>query len=200
MKSPAIVAKFSGTVSDITEEEGVKKIVVLSNKEETKKDSVEYTVAFRRNPIVKVGQEVIAGEILTDGSANIDDVYGSGGKEMAEDYIIREILKVYELQGASISRKHLEIIVRQMFSRRKIKEAGDTSFSPGDIVEITELLEENDRMKIMGLRDAKADVIILGITQTALHAKSWISAASFQNTNRVLIANAVKGGDRKSVV
>jgi DNA-directed RNA polymerase subunit beta' len=81
-----------------------------------------------------------------------------------------------------------------MFSRRKIKDAGDTSFSPGEIVEQTELLEENGKMKAQGLREAKAELLILGITQTALHAKSWISAASFQNTNRVLIQNAVKGG------
>jgi DNA-directed RNA polymerase subunit beta' len=194
IKSPAVVAKFGGTVSDIKDEDGVKTIVILSDKAETKKDSVEYTVPINRTPIVKVGQEVIAGELITDGSADIHDVYAAGGREMAEDYIIREILKVYELQGASIARKHLEIIVRQMFSRRKIKEAGDTSFSPGEIVEFIELLEENNRMKELGLREAKADLIIQGITQTALHAKSWISSASFQNTNRVLIANAVKGG------
>jgi DNA-directed RNA polymerase subunit beta' len=113
---------------------------------------------------------------------------------MAEDYIIREISKVYELQGASIARKHLEIIVRQMFSRRKIKDAGDTAFSIGDVVEVTDLIEENAKMREMDVREAKADLIILGITQTALFAKSWISAASFQNTNRVLINNAIKGG------
>lgn len=84
--------------------------------------------------------------------------------------------------------------MRQMFSRREITEAGATSFSPGDVVEVTELLEENNRMREMGLQEAKAELIILGITQTSLHAKSWISAASFQNTNRVLIQNAVKGG------
>jgi DNA-directed RNA polymerase subunit beta' len=137
---------------------------------------------------------VTAGELLTDGSATITDVYAAGGREVAEDYIIREITKVYELQGASIARKHLEIIVRQMFSRRKIKDAGDTSFSPGDIVEATDFMEENAKMAEGGLTPAKAELIILGITQTSLHAKSWISAASFQNTNRVLIANAVKGG------
>jgi DNA-directed RNA polymerase subunit beta' len=82
-----------------------------------------------------------------------------------------------------------------MFSRRKVKEAGDTSFTPGDIIEVTELLEENGKMKSAGMREARAELIILGITQTSLHAKSWISAASFQNTNRVLIQNAVKGGE-----
>ncbi len=194
VKNPAVVAKFAGTVAEIKDEDGEKKIVVLSDKLDSKKESVEYDVAPRRVPIVKVGQEVTAGELLTDGSATITDVYAAGGREVAEDYIIREITKVYELQGASIARKHLEIIVRQMFSRRKIKDAGDTSFSPGDIVEATDFMEENAKMAAGGLAPAKAELIILGITQTSLHAKSWISAASFQNTNRVLIANAVKGG------
>ena len=199
VKNPALVAKYTGTVAEIKENGAEKIITVLSNKEANKddakmKDSVEYVVTARRVPIVKVGDDVIKGELLTDGSANVDDVYDYGGREMAEDYIIREIIKVYELQGASISRKHLEIIVRQMFSRRKIKEAGDTPFSPGEVVEITDLLEENNRMRERGAREAKGDLIILGITQTALAAKSWISAASFQNTNRVLIQNAVKGG------
>lgn len=194
VKNPAVVAKYSGTVSEI-KENGLEKIItVLSNKEETKKDSVDYTVSARRVAIVKVGQEVQKGDLITDGSANIDEVYEYGGREAAEDYIIREIIKVYELQGASIARKHLEIIVRQMFSRRKIKDAGDTSFSIGDVVEVTDLIEENAAMRDRGLREAKAELIILGITQTALFAKSWISAASFQNTNRVLINNAIKGG------
>lgn len=194
IKNPAIIAKYSGTVAEIRENGSEKIIVLLSDKTEGKKESIEYTVPARRVPIVKVAQEVVKGELMTDGSANIDEVYQFGGRDMAEDYIIREIIKVYELQGASIARKHLEIIVRQMFSRRKIKEAGDSSFSPGETVEVTELMEENNRMRERDLREAKGDLIILGITQTALNAKSWISAASFQNTNRVLIANAVKGG------
>ncbi len=195
VKNPAAVNKYAGTVSEVKENGSEKSIVVLSTKGSgAKKDSVEYVVGPRRVAIVKVGQDVAAGELLTDGSANIDEVYEFGGREAAEDYIIREIIKVYELQGASIARKHLEIIVRQMFSRRQIKDAGDTSFSPGDIIEATELMEENNKMREAGLKEAKGALIILGITQTALNAKSWISAASFQNTNRVLIANAVKGG------
>ncbi len=193
IKNPAVVNKYAGTVSEI-KQEGLEKIITVLSNEGAKKGSVDYIVNPRRVPIVKVGQEVVAGELLTDGSANIEEVYESGGREMAEDYIIREISKVYELQGASIARKHLEIIVRQMFSRRKIKDAGESAFSIGDIVEATELIEENARMREMGLTEAKAELIILGITQTALYAKSWISAASFQNTNRVLITNAIKGG------
>ncbi len=194
IKNPALVAKYTGTVSEIKEDGGDKIITVLSSDKEAKKESVDYVVNPRRIAIVKVGQDVVSGELLTDGSANIDEVYEFGGKEMAEDYIVREISKVYELQGAAIARKHLEIIVRQMFSRRKVKDAGESAFSIGDTIEVTDLIEENARMRDMGLREAKADLIILGITQTALFAKSWISAASFQNTNRVLITNAIKGG------
>ncbi|MEK7228327.1 MAG: DNA-directed RNA polymerase subunit beta' [Patescibacteria group bacterium] len=194
IKNPALVNKYAGTVSEIRQGEGEKIIVVLSSDKTAKKESVEYVLNPRRVAIVKVGQEVAGGELLTDGSANIEEVYEFGSREMAEDYIIREISKVYELQGALIARKHLEIIVRQMFSRRKIKDAGDTAFSIGDVVEVTDLIEENAKMRDMDVREAKADLIILGITQTALFAKSWISAASFQNTNRVLINNAIKGG------
>ena len=194
IKNAAVVAKVGGTVLEIKENGAEKSIVILSDKLESKKDSIEYTLPLRRIPIVKVGQEIKRGEILTDGSADIHEVYEYGGKDAAEDYIIREIGKVYELQGASIARKHLEIIIRQMFSRRRIKDAGDSSFSPGDVVEATDLLEENARMRERKLQESKADIVILGITQAALHAKSWISAASFQNTNRILIGNAVKGG------
>ncbi len=194
IKNPALVNKYAGTVAEIKEEGTDKIITVLSSDKEAKKESVDYVVNPRRVVIVKVGQDVVSGELLTDGSANIEEVYEFGGREMAEDYIIREISKVYELQGASIARKHLEIIVRQMFSRRKVKDAGESAFSIGDVIEVTDLIEENARMRGMDLREAKADLIILGITQTALFAKSWISAASFQNTNRVLIMNAIKGG------
>ena len=115
-------------------------------------------------------------------------------KEAAEEYIVREINKVYDLQSASISRKHIEIIIRQMFSRKRIKDAGDSTFSPGEIVESIELIEENNRTEQFGGRPAKAETIVLGISEVSLTTKSWLSAASFQNTNRVLINNAIRGG------
>ena len=155
---------------------------------------MEYTVPFRRNPIVKVGAKVVKGELLTNGSADIAEIFKYGGHELAEEYIIREINKVYELQGASISRKHTEIIIRQMFSRRRVKDAGDTAFSPGELVENIELMEENAQAKTDDLKEAKAETVVLGITEVSLTTKSWLSAASFQNTNRVLINNAVRGG------
>ena len=195
-KNSAVVSQTDGEVVEVKDKDGKEKIIkVLSDsKMDGKVNEIEYPVLFYRIPVVKVGDKVKKGELLTDGSADIAEIYKYGGKELVEEYIIREINKVYELQSASISRKHTEIIIRQMFSRRKIKDAGETNFSVGDIVENTALIEENERMQKIGGKEAKGDVIVLGITEVSLRTKSWLSAASFQNTNRVLIENAVKGG------
>ncbi|MCU0660520.1 MAG: DNA-directed RNA polymerase subunit beta' [Candidatus Pacebacteria bacterium] len=194
-KNPAVVSQTNGTVIEVKDLGKEKVITVLSDtKVDGKSNQIEYTVAYRRNPIVKNGQSVSAGELLTDGSADITEIFQYGSKEMAEEYIIREINKVYELQGASISRKHVEIIIRQMFSRRRVKHAGETLLSPGEIVEGRELARENKKMRAQAKEEAKAEQIVLGITEVSLTTKSWLSAASFQNTNRVLINNAVRGG------
>ncbi|MFA5095362.1 MAG: DNA-directed RNA polymerase subunit beta' [Candidatus Paceibacterota bacterium] len=196
-KNPAIISETEGEVFEIKDKEGKEKTIkVLSDSKDTnnKSKEIEYVIPFRRTPIVKVGQKVKKGELLTDGSADIAEIFKLGTKELVEEYIIREINKVYELQSASISRKHTEIIIRQMFSRRKIKDAGETNFSVGDIVENTAFIEENSRVAKINQKEAKAETIVLGITEVSLRTKSWLSAASFQNTNRVLIENAVKGG------
>jgi len=195
-KNPAIISQTDGEVIEIKDKDGKEKIIkVLSDtKADGKPNEIEYLAPFRRMPIVKAGDKVVKGELLTDGSADIAEIFKYGGRELVEEYIIREINKVYELQSASISRKHTEIIIRQMFSRRKIKDAGETNFSSGDIVENTALVEENNRVAKIGGKEAKAETVALGITEVSLRTKSWLSAASFQNTNRVLIENAVKGG------
>jgi len=194
-KNPAIISQTEGEVLEITDNGKEKIIKVLSDsKVDGKKNEMEYTVAFRRQPLVKAGSHIKKGQLLTDGSADINEIVKYGGKEVAEEYIVDEINKVYDLQSASISRKHIEIIIRQMFSRKKIKHAGDTTFSPGEIVETIELIEENERVESEGGEKADAGTIVLGITEVSLTTKSWLSAASFQNTNRVLINNAIRGG------
>jgi DNA-directed RNA polymerase subunit beta' len=195
-KNPAVVSQTDAEIIEIKDKDGKEKsIKVLSDsKVDGKPNEIEYSMPFMRIPIVKIGDKVKAGELLTDGSADISEIFKYGGKDMVEEYIIREINKVYELQSASISRKHTEIIIRQMFSRRKIKDSGETNFSMGDIVENTALIEENMRVAALSAKEAKAETIVLGITEVSLRTKSWLSAASFQNTNRVLIENAVKGG------
>ncbi|MCC7469663.1 MAG: DNA-directed RNA polymerase subunit beta' [Bacteroidetes bacterium] len=194
-KNPAIVSETDGEVFEIREEGKDRIIKVLSDSKGDKKtNEMEYAIPFRRTAIVKVGDKVKKGELLTDGSAKIGEIFKIAGKEMAENYIIDEINKVYEVQGAPIARKHLEIIVRQMFSRRKILDAGDTDFAPNEIVESVELEIENENIKSNGGKPAVAEMIVRGITDVSLTTKSWLSAASFQNTNRVLINNAIKGG------
>jgi len=194
-KNPAVVAHDDGTVIELRVEGAVRSIVVLNDtKVDGKSNETVYELPPHRMTIVAKGDSVKKGDIMTDGSADIGEIFKYGGRERAEEYIIHEINKVYELQGASIARKHIEIIIRQMFSRKKVKDAGDTGFSPSEIVEAIELLDENARMKETGQAEAKADGLVLGISETALTTKSWLSAASFQNTNRVLITNAIRGG------
>ncbi len=194
-KNPAVVCHEDGTVIEVRPNGTERAIVVLHDtKVDGKANETTYELPPHRLPTVQVGAAVKKGELMTDGSADIAEIFKYGGREKAEEYIIHEINKVYELQGASIARKHIEIIIRQMFSRKKVKDAGDTGFSPSEIVETVELLDENILMKAQGRMEAKADSLVLGISETALTTKSWLSAASFQNTNRVLITNAIRGG------
>jgi len=196
-KAQAVVCKIDGVISDIKQGEKEDRIIVVLGDAEGKKEKeakeVEHSVSFRRSPLVKVGAVVKAGDLLTDGYADIDELYKFGGLDRAQRYIISEINKIYETQGASIARKHVEVIVRQMFSRRKIKHVGDTKFSIGNTVEESALNVENARVKAEGGEEAKGDQLVLGITDVALTKESFLSAASFQNTSRVLIEAAVQG-------
>jgi DNA-directed RNA polymerase subunit beta' len=196
-KNPAIVATVAGEIIEIREEGKEKIIKLLADPASVKKgksNELEFVLPFRRSPLVKVGDNVKKGDLLSDGSADLAELFKYAGKEATEEYIIKEINNVYELQGASISRKHIEVIIRQMFSRRKIVTAGDTTFSNGDVVENMLLERENIRVREEGGEEAKGTQLILGISEVSLTTKSWLSAASFQNTTRVLIATAVKGG------
>jgi DNA-directed RNA polymerase subunit beta' len=194
-KNPAVVAHDDGTVIEVRKEGSERAIVVLHDtKVDGKPSETTYELPPHRLATAVKGDSVKKGDLMTDGSADIAEIFKFGGRERAEEYIIHEINKVYELQGASIARKHIEIIIRQMFSRKKVKDAGDSGFSPSEIVEAVELLDENADMRAKGLVEAKAESLVLGISETALTTKSWLSAASFQNTNRVLITNAIRGG------
>ena len=197
-KNPAIIAHESGEVTSIREEGKEKVIVLLADDEVNAKGNkngkqVEYTVPFRRQPIVKIGDKVKRGQMLTDGSCDIDELFNFASKEVAEEYIVSEINKVYELQGAAISRKHVEVIIKQMFGRVKIVNPGDTRFTQSDVVEISTFRAENSRVKAEGKTEAKGKHLVLGITDVALSTDSWLSSASFQNTTRVLITASTRG-------
>ncbi len=196
-KIPAVVSKTDGVVTDIRRE-GKEKVIVVTPVKGAKyakktSDNLEYEVNYRRVVTVSVGEEVKAGQLMTDGSAHLPELFKYGTREMTQDYIISEINKIYELQGVTIARKHIELIVKQMMSRVKVTDAGDTHFAIGDVVEEWIFAEANKKMKEEGKEGAKADKLILGITETSLSRKSFLSAASFQNTTRVLINAAVKG-------
>ena len=194
-KNPAVVSHVSGSITDI-KDLGKEKVIVIAPDiadKKGKKGEVEYTVSYRRVALCKPGDEVKKGDILTDGSADIDEVFEYGGREKAENYIISEVNKIYELQGEAVSRKHIEVIVRQMFSRVKVIEKGDTNLSAGDLVETHVFLEEEARVKELGLLEPKSEHVVMGITEVALTRKSFLSAASFQHTPRILIGAAVRG-------
>ncbi len=194
-KNPAVVSSVSGTISEIKITDKEKVITITPDLEDkTKgKDKLEYSTSLSRTILVKVGDEVKKGNMITDGSADIDELFKYAGKEKTIDYIIHEINKPYELQGENVSRKHIETIVRQMFSRRKIKNPGETVFIAGDIVETPFLLEENARVKALGKEEAKAEAVVMGITDVSLSRKSFLAAASFQHTTRMLISSAIRG-------
>jgi DNA-directed RNA polymerase subunit beta' len=193
-KSPAIVSKTNGVVTEITDVEGTReKIITVTGDAGEKKKVLEYSVYFPRMALVKVGDTVTRGDLLTDGSANIEELFNFGGKECAQEYIIHETSKIYELQGASISRKHVEVIIKQMFGRRRIKDAGDTGLGVGDLVEEWEFIEKNKQAKADGKEPATGETVVLGIQEASLARKSFLSAASFQHTTKILINASVRG-------
>ena len=196
-KIPAVVSHCEGQVVDIRTEGREKVIVVAPDMSAKgapkKKDNIEYEVNYRRVVAVSKGDTVYSGQLLTDGSAALPELFKFGGQETTQDYIISEVNKIYELQGVTIARKHIELIVKQMMSRMKVTASGESRFTVGDVVEEWIIVEENNKLKEEGKEIAKADRLILGITETSLSRKSFLSAASFQNTTRVLINAAVKG-------
>ncbi len=193
---PATLAPFDAEVLEI-KAEGKDKIITLAlaDHEETKKKekSVSLEVNSKRVVTVKIGDKVKRGDLLTDGSADIEELFELAGAEVAQDYIAHEVTKVYELQGASISRKHLDIIIKQMFSSVQITEGGDSKYSAGDIIPDYTIVKENKKVKAKGGKEAKFELIVQGITQASLTTESWLSAASFQNTTKILIKAATRG-------
>ncbi len=195
-KNPAIISRTDGEVFEIQNRGNEQVLVALSDEGgggKKKGERIEYVIPYGRSLVVSPKDVLRKGMLLTDGSADIQEIFKYGGKEVTEDYIIHEVERVYDLEGASVVRKHFEVIVRQMFSRKKIKHPGDTPFSFGDIVEHAKLIEENENAKKAKGEEAKADTLVLGISEVSLTTTSFLSAASFQHTTRILIRAAIKG-------
>lgn len=196
-KIPAIINKHYGLVTGIRTEGQERFLVItpdMTAEGAPKKDAnIEYEVHYRRTISITKGDTVVPGQFLTDGSALLPELFKFGGQEATQDYIISEVNKIYELQGVTISRKHIELIVKQMMSRVKITHRGDSPFTIGEVVEEWVMVDANNKLKEEKKELAKGDRLIMGITESSLARKSFLSAASFQNTTRVLINAAVRG-------
>jgi DNA-directed RNA polymerase subunit beta' len=191
-KLPAAIARVSGMITDIVKD-GQETVITITPEGKAAKRDTEYRIHPARSITVKVGQSVTKGDFMTDGSADMDELFLLAGKERAQEYVISEITRIYELQGVSTARKHLEIIVKQMFSRMSVVSSGDTGISAGDIVADFELERINKLMKDERKEPAKAKQLLLGITEVSLTRASFLSAISFQNTPRKLAEAAVSG-------
>ncbi|MCA9331686.1 DNA-directed RNA polymerase subunit beta' [Candidatus Saccharibacteria bacterium] len=154
---------------------------------------VRYEIPGFKQLLVKDGDNVVSGQRLTNGSINLHELMRLQGVEATQRYIMNEILRIFASQGQNIADKHLEIIVRQMFSRVQIEEAGDTEFVTGDVVSKLAVVEANQELAKAGKEPAKFTQLLLGITKASLSTDSFLSAASFQDTTRVLIAAATSG-------
>ncbi|MBQ9870818.1 MAG: DNA-directed RNA polymerase subunit beta' [Eubacterium sp.] len=208
-KGLAIISEIPGEVQIIDAKDSAKKIreVVVTNPEDG--ESRSYGIPYGSRIKVTAGMVIEAGDELTEGSVNPHDILKIKGVEAVQNYMIREVQRVYRLQGVEINDKHIEIIVRQMLKKAKVEDAGDSDYLPGtfadvlDVEEVNEILkEENEIMKeeagddtseLKLKRPVEATQVLLGITKASLATNSFLSAASFQETTRVLTDAAIKG-------
>ncbi|KKS20914.1 MAG: DNA-directed RNA polymerase subunit beta', partial [Candidatus Roizmanbacteria bacterium GW2011_GWC2_41_7] len=142
---------------------------------------------------VEPGQAIKKGQQLCEGNLDLKELFRATGVEATQRYIVKEIQHIYVSQGAIIHDKHVEVIIRQMFSRVRIRDAGQTQFNTGEILEIGKVVEENEKMKKEAKKPATFSPTLLGISKVALTTDSFLSAASFQETSRVLIKAAIEG-------
>lgn len=187
-KGLAFIAENSGTVSLIQNDKKTD-VEILSEDGYSKK----YNIPFGARLLVSEGDVVEKGQQLTEGSLDPHDVLKVLGKVGVQDYITKEVQKVYRLQGVEIDDRHIEVITKQMLKKVKIEDAGDTEFLPGSLQEIREVRIANEQMEEEGKKPCKYSQQLLGITKASLATESWLSAASFQETTRVLTDASIKG-------
>ena len=188
-KGLAIIAEFGGTVS--VKDTKKKREVIVTNKETGEQKA--YLIPYGSRIKVLEGQELEAGDELTEGSVNPHDILAIKGVRAVQDYMIGEVQRVYRLQGVDINDKHIEVIVRQMLKKIRIENNGDSSFLPGVMVDALEYEDAVAKMKAEGKEPPEGKQVMLGITKAALATNSFLSAASFQETTKVLTDAAIKG-------
>lgn len=187
-KEQAIVTEIDGIVEFRGLQKGMRVVVVKGGEE-----SREYLIPKGKHVTVHEGDWVKAGEPLMDGAVNPHSILDILGPKELQKYLVDEVQKVYRLQGVSINDKHIEVIVRQMMRKIRIEDSGDTSFLIGDEVDRMTFVQENEKIKADGGKPARGRPLLLGITKASLATESWVSAASFQETTRVLTEAALKG-------
>ena len=191
----AIISEISGEVR--FEEIKKNRHAVIYNKDTG--DEKSYLIPFGSRVRVEEGQQVKAGDMITEGSVNPHDVLAICGTSAVQDYLIQEVQRVYRMQGVDINDKHIEVIVRQMMRKVKIEEQGDTKLLPSSLVEKIDFIRENEKIEKRieagekDLQKATCIPMLLGITKASLATESFLSAASFQETTRVLTDAAIKG-------
>ena len=188
-KGVAIVTEGAGTVH--LSEAKQKREIIVTNQETG--EAFTYLIPFGSRIKVREGQEVEAGDPITEGSLNPHDIMAIKGETAVQNYFIQEVQRVYRLQGVDINDKHIEVIVRQMMHKVKIENPGDTGLLTGSLINIYDLEKINDKVIAEGKEPAEYSVQLMGITKAALATESFLSAASFQETTRVLTDAAIKG-------
>jgi DNA-directed RNA polymerase subunit beta' len=192
-KEPAIMAEATGVVSFGKETKGKQRLVITKDSSE----AVESLIPKWRHINVFEGERVEQGEIIADGERSAHDILRLLGAEALAEYLVNEIQDVYRLQGVKINDKHIEVIIRQMLRKCEIIEGGDSNYLKGEIVERTRVIDECEQLVAEGKEPAIFEPILLGITKGSLVTESFISAASFQETTRVLTEASVRGGSDK---
>ena len=188
-KDPAVVSDVDGVVSFGEDSRGKRRMIVTPDAGEP----VEYLVAKTKHISAQPGDRVRPGEALTDGSENPHDILRIKGRKVLSAYLVNEVQQIYRLQGVRINDKHIEVIVRQMLKRVTISDFGDTDFLLEQNVERWKVIRENQRIVAEGGEPAKYDPLLLGITKASLSTDSFVSAASFQETTKVLTEASVSG-------
>ena len=186
-KDSAVVAEYAGK-AEIEMEDDVPRLYLSGD---LGRQEVKFSIDS--NIIVANGQDIKVGQALTGGPLNPHDVIRLNGVEAAQQYLVDEVQRVYRSQGVEIADKHVEVIVRQMTKKVKILESGETKLLPGEFLELKEVLQENEAVKAAGGQEATYEAVLLGITKASLNTESFISAASFQETTRILTEAAVEG-------
>ena len=188
-KGLAIITEFGGTAT-INDTKKKREIIVTNN--ETG-ESKAYLIPYGSRIKIQDGAELGAGDELTEGSVNPHDILKIKGLRAVQDYMIQEVQRVYRLQGVEINDKHIEVVVRQMLKKIRIEENGDSNFLPGTMVDTLDFEDTNERLIAEGKEPAVGEQVMLGITKASLATNSFLSAASFQETTKVLTEAAIKG-------